>query len=67
VVVEGETGLYVPSQDPPALRAAIVSLLTDRSGAEQMGKAGRLRIEQAMKLDLYVARLHDVVRQAILS
>ena len=66
VVIEGETGLYVPPQNPPALRAAIAALLSDPQRAERMGKSARLQIEQAMNLDLYTARLHRVVQQAIL-
>ena len=65
VVVDGETGLYVPPQDPAALRAAIASLLGDPRRAERMGKKARLYIEQAINLDLYAARLHGIVRQAI--
>ena len=64
VVVEGETGLYVPPGDPAALRAAVVSLLRNPSRTEEMGKKGRLHVEQAMNLDRYVARLHAVVRQS---
>ena len=67
VLVEGQTGLYVPPQDPLALRAAISSLMSNPPRAEQMGKNARLHIEQAMNLDLYVARLDRIVRQAILS
>jgi len=67
VVVDGETGIYVPPQDPVALRAAIASLLSDPQRAERMGKKARLYIEQAINLDLYAARLHGIVRQAIAS
>jgi glycosyltransferase involved in cell wall biosynthesis len=67
IVVEGETGLYVPPGDPAALRAAVVSLLRNPSRAEEMGKKGRLHVEQAMNLDRYVARLKRVVRQASVS
>ncbi|HEX4062025.1 MAG TPA: glycogen synthase [Streptosporangiaceae bacterium] len=43
VVADGETGLLVPSDDPPALAAALNELLADPTRAAQMGEAGRKR------------------------
>jgi glycosyltransferase involved in cell wall biosynthesis len=54
VVVDGETGIYVPPGDPQALRAAIEYLLNNPQEAERMGQAGRRRVEQTMSLDCYV-------------
>lgn len=65
VVVEHETGLYVPPADVAALRSAIEQLLANPQQAEHMGKAGRARIEQHMSLDLYVARLGQIIRDLI--
>lgn len=62
VVVDGETGVYVPPEDSTTLRAAIVDLLDNPSRAEAMGKAGRLRIEREMNLERYVERLDQVVQ-----
>lgn len=45
VVVDGETGLLVPPEDPGALVAAIRRLLTDPDLAARMGEAGRRRAE----------------------
>jgi glycosyltransferase involved in cell wall biosynthesis len=42
-VVEGETGLIVPAGDPAALAEGLVSLVSDRGRARQMGEAGRER------------------------
>lgn len=67
VVVDGETGLYVPPGDPQALRTAIEYLLSNPEEAERMGKAGRRRIEQMMNLDHYVARLSRYVDAALLA
>ncbi len=61
VVVDGETGLYVPPGDPQALRAAIEYLLDHPDEAERMGRAGRRRVEQGMSLDHYVERLRCLV------
>lgn len=61
VVIDGETGLYVPPGDPEALRAAIMHLIRHPDQAIRMGQAGRRRIEQEMSLDHYTARLSRLV------
>jgi glycosyltransferase involved in cell wall biosynthesis len=43
-VVDGETGLLVPAEDPDALATALARCLTDVSLRERMGKAGRERV-----------------------
>ncbi|HEU4325445.1 MAG TPA: glycosyltransferase family 4 protein [Roseiflexaceae bacterium] len=65
VVVDGETGLYVPPGDPAALREAIERLLADPALAERMGQAGRRRVEQLMSLDRYAERLGGLVRETL--
>ena len=62
VVIDGETGIYVPPGDAQALREAIEYLLANPDVAERMGQAGRRRIEQSMSLDRYVERLGQLVR-----
>ena len=57
VVVDGETGLYVPPSDAPALRRAIEELLDQPEKARQMGCRGRERVLQEMSLEKYVERL----------
>lgn len=61
VVVEGETGLYVPPEDPSALRAAIVKLLDNPEEAARMGENGRQRIVSYMSLERYVERLNQYI------
>ncbi len=67
VVIEGETGLYVPPEDPKALRKAIDYLLTNPQVAERMGQAGRCRVEREMSLDCYTKRLTGFVQSALAS
>lgn len=62
VVVEAETGLYVPPEDPEALRSAIEKLLNAPQQAIEMGQAGRQRIESEMNLEQYVKRLEQFVQ-----
>jgi glycosyltransferase involved in cell wall biosynthesis len=65
VIVEGETGLYVPPGDPDALRRAIERLLNNPEEAARMGRAGRKRVEREMSLDRYVERLRTHVEAAL--
>ena len=44
VVLDGETGWLVPSEDPPRLAAALTEVLDDPSEAVRRGQAGRSRV-----------------------
>lgn len=65
VVVDGQTGVLVPPEDAPALRAAIERLLVDPSLRRRFGEAGRQRAAetfafprwQAAHLELYTEQL----------
>jgi glycosyltransferase involved in cell wall biosynthesis len=63
VIVEGETGRYVPPKDVAALREVIESLLDNVEEAERLGRNGRRRVEEEMSLDCYVERLSEHVRE----
>ncbi len=67
VVIEGETGLYVPPEDAKALRQAIDYLRANPQVAERMGQAGRRRVEREMSLDRYTERLTGFVQRALAS
>jgi glycosyltransferase involved in cell wall biosynthesis len=47
LVVDGETGLLVPTRDPLALRAALERLLGDAELRRRLGEAGRARARAA--------------------
>jgi len=64
-VIEGETGLYVPPDDPAALRAALERMLNHPELAERMGKAGRRIVQQHMSLERYADRLSGFVRETL--
>jgi len=65
IIEEGKTGLFVPPQDPRALRDAIAYLWNNPHIAEQMGKEGRKKVEQHFTLDQWVNRIKDVVQETI--
>ena len=57
VIVDGETGLLVPRQDPEAIAGAVSRLLTDESMRRRMGEAGRRRFESTFTYPRFRARL----------
>ena len=44
-IIDGETGYLVPPGDPAALASRVITLLHDPHLRQQMGKAGRARVE----------------------
>ena len=59
-LVPGETGLYVPAGDVPALRQAVEALLRSPQRAAAMGEAGRRWIESHMSYDDSIRRLAEL-------
>jgi glycosyltransferase involved in cell wall biosynthesis len=53
-VVDGETGLLVPTHDGAALADAIVGLLRDDALRRRMGEAGRARVEKKFSVERMV-------------
>ena len=50
LVIDGETGMLVPSGDPAALARALGRLLDDRELRQKLGAAGRARAEASFDL-----------------
>ncbi len=65
ILIDQETGLYVPPGDANALRLAIKAFLNDPIAVERMGKNGRYLIDQQMKLDRYADRLNQHIHLAL--
>lgn len=63
VVLDGETGLLVPPEDPAALAQSVNRLLSDRQLAARMGRAGRARADGFSESAL-LDRVGAVYRQA---
>jgi glycosyltransferase involved in cell wall biosynthesis len=47
VIVDGQSGLLVPSEDPEALASALVTVLADRARAHALGREARARVVAA--------------------
>lgn len=62
-VDDGRTGIVVPAQDPPAMRAALERVLdpANRADVEEMGRAARAAVAHPFE---YWAALRDVAERA---
>jgi phosphatidylinositol alpha-1,6-mannosyltransferase len=64
VIVDGETGLLVPQQDPDAIAGAIARLLTDEPMRRRMGEAGQRRFENTFSYPRFRVRLAGILARA---
>ncbi|RMF57698.1 MAG: glycosyltransferase family 1 protein [Bacteroidetes bacterium] len=62
-IVDGETGLLVPPDDPAALARALTGLLLNPPLARRMGLNGRRRVVTAFTWDHAADRLYEAIRQ----
>jgi glycosyltransferase involved in cell wall biosynthesis len=60
VVIDGETGFLVPSDDSPALARAILTMRQDGAKAAQMGRSGRRRAEECFDIRGMVAQYEQL-------
>ncbi len=65
VISDGKNGLYVPPQDPDALRRAIVDLLNHPEKAQAVGLASRQSVLETLSLEKYTSRLQQYVEAAV--
>jgi glycosyltransferase involved in cell wall biosynthesis len=65
IVANGETGLLVPPGDAPAIATAVLHLLDDADLRNQMGGAGRRRMERLFDARLWAGSLRAVYQKAI--
>ena len=60
VVINGETGLVVAADDPPALAGATIRLLEDPDLARKLGDRGRVRACEKFGFERFVRANHDI-------
>ncbi len=65
IVLDGETGLIVPPENPRALATAILKLLEDPGRARAMGEAGRQRVEEFFSLSQRMLRLEAIYAELV--
>jgi glycosyltransferase involved in cell wall biosynthesis len=65
LIAEGENGLLVPPQDPPALAEAVSALLGDGERRRQMGEAGKQLRDREYGVDAFVGRLDELYRRLL--
>jgi alpha-maltose-1-phosphate synthase len=63
VVLDTETGLVVPPDDPDALAGALERVLGDSALAQRLGMAGRERVERHQNWDAVVERMAPALQR----
>jgi len=63
IVVEGSTGLLVPTRDPHALSDALARVLADPGAARAMGEAGRARFLERYEAERHLEGMAAVLRE----
>lgn len=57
IILHGETGYLVPSEQPEALAKAVVELFNDRRKAEEMGRLARKTAENRFSLERMMSKM----------
>lgn len=63
VVANGTTGIIVPPRNPSVLAASMLELIRNPRRAEQMGRAGRERVEEHFDLCQVAAKYERIYRR----
>ena len=64
-VLENETGLLVPPDDPQTLAHALLRLLNDPALRQRMGRAGRRWVENEMNWDRVGRQFLSIIERAL--
>ncbi len=65
IMVDGETGVIVPPEDPESLARAIDGLLSDEPHADRLGRAASARVQQEFAVAAHVDGLLRVYEDAL--
>ena len=64
-VIENQTGLLVPPDDPDALGHALDRLLSDAEMRQRFGRAGRKWVESEMNWDRAARQFLSIIERAL--
>jgi glycosyltransferase involved in cell wall biosynthesis len=64
-VLDGQTGLLVPSEDAAALTRAAATLIRDPAARERMGRAARMRVEDTYSWPVVTDQWLDIIERII--
>jgi glycosyltransferase involved in cell wall biosynthesis len=65
LIKDGQTGLLVPAGDASALAQSIHRLLANPDLAQQLGEAGRCRVEEQFSWKNHVQQFEDLYQRLI--
>ncbi|MCD6460110.1 glycosyltransferase [bacterium] len=65
IVVDGVTGILVEPQNPDQIAGALERLFTDKTSAENMGLAGRQRVEQNFTFDKMIEQYKNLYLESL--
>ncbi|HUT85449.1 MAG TPA: glycosyltransferase family 4 protein [Elusimicrobiales bacterium] len=65
VLIDGETGILVPSKNPEALSAAILKMLKNPQTANEMAQKGYIRVLENFTLKKVALRLESLYKEII--
>ena len=65
-IVDGKTGILVPSQNSKAIADAVLTLLANRKKMEEMGIEGRIRVKKYFTIEI-CAQKTEAVYQSLLE
>ena len=65
IVLDGETGLLVPSRDPKSLAGAMQRLLEDPILCNQIGRSGQARVMESFSIQKTVSRLNQLYQDLL--
>ena len=61
--MDGETGILVPPRDADALAEQILRVLADKALAEELGRAGRERVQSYFTIQRVVDEVEEIYAQ----
>ena len=65
MIIDGETGFTIPIDDVDALTDRLLRVLSDRTLARTMGRAGRARAECHFTWQQVIERMMQVIRPVV--